>query len=301
MQRVKHFAILILAILGVFSCKPGIPRVYLQPDEMADILYDYHLADGIQSVQPSNDSVSMRAFQTYILKKYNVSQADFDSSLVYYTRHTKLLEDVYDEVAERLNRESAIYGGSQLSFDGEDVSNSDTTNIWQSSPSMILSPYIAFNRKAFEIKADTSYYAGDKIMLDFDTQFIYQDGVRDAVAVLAVTYDNDSIEIVNNSVMSSSHYHLQISNSGRLKIKAVRGFWLHNNTTNQALSSKTTLKMLLVSNIKLIRMHTKPVEQPIDTVAASNNADSLRSKSGDSLVLKKPLKLVDKQIPIKNK
>ena len=232
-----------MSVLGIISCKPGIPRKYLQPNKMADIIYDYHIAEGIQSVNTTGDTIAMRAYQAYILKKHRVSQADFDSSLVYYTRHTKLLEDVYDKVAERLNNESAIYGGSQLSIGDEIINNSDTTNVWQSSPIVILSPYLAFNRKTFEIKADTSYHEGDRIFLDFDTKFIYQDGMRDGVALLAVTYSNDSVEVVSNSLMSSTHYHLQINNTGCLKIKSIKGFFLHNNTQNQNLTSKTTLKL----------------------------------------------------------
>lgn len=297
MQRVIYCAIVIMSVLGIISCKPGIPRKYLQPNKMADIIYDYHIAEGIQSVNTTGDTIAMRAYQAYILKKHRVSQADFDSSLVYYTRHTKLLEDVYDKVAERLNNESAIYGGSQLSIGDEIINNSDTTNVWQSSPIVILSPYLAFNRKTFEIKADTSYHEGDRIFLDFDTKFIYQDGMRDGVALLAVTYSNDSVEVVSNSLMSSTHYHLQINNTGRLKIKSIKGFFLHNNTQNQNLTSKTTLKMLLITNIKLIRMHTKPAESSDNSeYAEGNKTDSLKRKGKDSLLIKKPAKpLVLKQ------
>ena len=293
MQRIIYCVIVIVSVLGFVSCKPGIPRKYLKPEKMADIMYDYHIAEGVQSVHASDDTIAMRAYQAYILNKHKVSQADFDSSLVYYTRHTKLLQDVYDKVAERLNNESAIYGGTQLSLGDDIINNSDTTNVWQLSPSIILSPYSAFNRKTFEIKADTTYHEGDKIILDFDTKFIYQDGVREGSAVLAVTYANDSVEVVNNSLMSSSHYHLQINNLGRLKIKSIKGFFLHNNTQNQNLTSKTTLKMLFVTNIKLIRMHTKRAELPSD-----GKGDSLKINNDSSLVLqnsKKPLMLKQKQ------
>ena len=50
MQRVIYCAIVIMSVLGIISCKPGIPRKYLQPNKMADIIYDYHIAEGIQSV-----------------------------------------------------------------------------------------------------------------------------------------------------------------------------------------------------------------------------------------------------------
>lgn len=291
MQRFLYCTILIISLLGIVSCKPGIPRKYLQPQKMADIMYDYHIAEALHNTHPTGDTISVRAYQAYILKKYKVSQADFDSSLVYYTRHTKLLEDVYDKIAERLNNESALYGGSQLTLGDEITNNSDTSNVWQSSPIQILSPYLSFNRKTFEIKADTSYHEGDKIILDFDTKFIYQDGVRDGSAVIAVTYSNDSVEVLSNSLMSSTHYHMQINNDGHLKIKSIRGYFLHNNTKNQNLSSKTTLKMLLITNIKLIRLHTKRTEP------SNNKDDSIKIVNKDSILLnkkKQPLLLKQK-------
>ncbi len=36
-------------------------------------------------------------------------------------------------------------------------------------------------------------------MLDFDSQFIYQDGIRDGLALLAVQFGNDSIASAGTS------------------------------------------------------------------------------------------------------
>ena len=273
MRKYVYCIMVALFVVSVFSCKPGTPDKYLQPDEMADILFDYHLAEGIQNVLQNEDTIAMRAYEASILKKYGVSKADFDSSLLYYTRHTALLEKVYDDVTERLNREASVYGGAQMGLDGDIANSSDTTNIWQASPSCVLSPYAGVNRLSFELKADSSYHAGDRLMLDFDTQFIYQDGMRDAIAVLAVTFDNDSVEVVSNTLSSSSHYHLQVSNTERRKIKSVRGILLHNNISSfTPSSSKTTIRLLVVTNIRLIRLHTKAEELPqaTDSVAVDN-------------------------------
>ncbi len=283
MNICKSFVVVVFAVLSIVGCKPGIPDKYLQPDEMADILYDYHLAEGIAngSMQDTRDTIALRTFRASILRKHGVSQADFDSSLVYYTRHTKLLEDIYTKLVDRFNSESVALGGASMQF-GDDIASSDTTNIWGQASSFVLTPFAAANRLTFNLQADSSFYAGDRFMLDFDAAFIYQDGMRDASVVLAVTYANDSTEYVNNSVMSSSHFHLQIDNSGRLPIKSVRGFWLLSSDRSMPSSSQTTLKLLVVSNVKLIRMHTKPIED-----SGQNNgetADSTKS-SKDSMVV----------------
>lgn len=283
----KSLVVVALAVLSLVGCKPGIPGKYLQADEMADILYDYHLADGISnsSMQGTRDSITLRTFRANILRKYGVTQAQFDSSLVYYTRHTKLLEDVYTKLVDRFNSESVALGGASMSL-GDDVASSDTANIWGHAPSFVLAPYAAANRLSFELKADTSFHAGDRFLLDFDASFICQDGSRNASVVLAVTYDNDSTEYVYNSVMSSSHYHLQIDNAGRKAIKSVCGFWLLSNDMSMLLASQTTLKLLVVSNVKLIRMHTKPVAVEPE-LADGENGDSIKPLNKDTAKLKR--------------
>ena len=258
-------ACLVLFMTVVLTgCKPGIPGRYLQMDEMVDILYDYHVADGmVQTNFDSPDSVAMRAYRISILKNHGVTQADFDSSMVYYTRHTRLLQKVYDKIADRLDRE-AVERGGQAGFT-DLTENADTTNVWKRSTAFVLSPYLATNRMSFEIKADSSFHEGDRMVLDFDAQFLYQDGMRDALVVLAITYANDSVEYVNNSISTSSHYHMQIMNEGRLAIKSVRGFWMLSSDRAMPTSSATTFKLFIVSNVRLVKMHVpEPVKKHED-------------------------------------
>ena len=213
-----------------------------------------------------------------------MTEADFDSSMVYYTRHSKLLQDVYTQLQDRLNRESEALGGASGS---SMFASADTANVWRNSTSFVLSPYVATNRFSFEVKADTAWHEGDRMILDFDAQFIYQDGIRDAQAVLAVTYDNDSTEYTNNMVQSTSHYQLQINNTGRLRIKSVRGFWLLSDQPQSSGTSTTTLKLLVLNNVRLIRMHTQnPAETPASEAAGETNAnaqDSARVERKDSV------------------
>lgn len=46
MQRVIYYVIVIVSVLGIVSCKPGIPRKYLKSDKMADIMYDLSYCGG---------------------------------------------------------------------------------------------------------------------------------------------------------------------------------------------------------------------------------------------------------------
>lgn len=269
--------ILISFILMMGSCKPSIPGKYLQTGEMADILYEYHIAEAIVNATQSNDSLALRAYRANILCKYGVSQSDFDSSMVYYCRHTKLLEEVYEKVSDKIEKESLAQGLEGSGVYDDISSSSDTTNIWNRDRTFVLSPYAATNSYSFEIKADSAFHEGDGFGLDFDAQFIWQDGMRSAFAVMVVTYEGDSIATATSQITSSTHYHLQVSNEGGLKVKNVKGFWLINN--ENVLTSASTLKLLIAQNVKLIRMHKKKeelVRQDADSAkVAGTKADTV--------------------------
>lgn len=280
MRKFHWLVFLFGAIVLLGSCQSGIPNKYIQPSKMADILYEYHLADAVVNASQSTDSVAMRAYLANILHKYGVTQSDFDSSMVYYSRHTSLLEDVYKQLSGRIESESMALGISGEGGYGQISLGGDTANVWKYDRTLVLTPHDATNSFVYEIKADTSYHAGDVLALDFDAQFLYQDGVRSAVAVMAVYFDGDSVAVATSRMSSSSHYHLQIANEGRLKIKGIKGFWLLNE--EKAIGSATTLKVMIASNIRLIRMHKakEPSSLPNDTTAVSaSKSDSLENAS----------------------
>ena len=49
---------LLLIILITASCKPSVPSKYIQPNDMEDILYEYHLSQALAKEKLNTDSVS---------------------------------------------------------------------------------------------------------------------------------------------------------------------------------------------------------------------------------------------------
>ena len=97
------FSMLICLLLGVVSCKPSLPDDVLSKRKMADILYDYHVALSMARTADGGDTGQSLAYREAVLRKHDVTSAEFDSSMVYYMRHTELLEDVYKDLDDRLN------------------------------------------------------------------------------------------------------------------------------------------------------------------------------------------------------
>ena len=252
----KWVLIALVVAVSMVSCKPSVPSEYIQKGKMENILFDYHLAKVMFEQEGKNDSLTLLAYQESIFEKYDVTRAEFDSSMVYYSRHMQLLHEIYEHLGDRLSKELVAQGGvaSGLGQYGDEIAGADTASIWKGDRSIALTPFPISNSYCFEAKADTSFHKGDRIILDFDAQFIYQMGLRDAVAVMSVTFMNDSVRTETLHVSSSSHFHLQIEDSDMLGIKNVRGYFL---LTNGGNGYSSTMRLCLCYNIKLLRMHVK--------------------------------------------
>lgn len=286
MKKLMICLVAVMALLFcVSSCKPSLPSGVLSKGKMTDILYDYHLALAMAHMDDNGDKGQSLAYREAVLRKHDVTSAEFDSSMVYYMRHTELLEDVYKDLTDRYNNEITAMGGSAK--EGGEFANlsatGDTANVWNLATSMVFMPVKPFNSTSFNIKVDSTFHKGDRLMLDFDAQFIYQDGMRNGVAMLAVQFGNDSIAQRTIMIQSTQHYSVELSDDDSLGIKSVKGyFMLMNGDNGTGVSSQTTLKLMFLEHIKLIRMHPqKPVAAPSGS-SSSASSDSLRKDSASS-------------------
>ena len=128
--------------------------------------------------------------------------------------------------------------------------------MWKDNASIVLIPNEPYNIYNFSLKADTAFHRGDNVILNFQSDFIFQDGSRDGVAVLSVVYNNDSVAQRVLHISSASSYSLSLEDVDSIGIKAINGFFMLS-ASNDLNSSLTTLKMMCVSRIHLYRMRSK--------------------------------------------
>lgn len=286
MNRPYNIFILFLLLLTslLISCKPGVPKKYLSPSKMEAILYDYQLAQSVAKFDANfEDTLRSQVYKLAALKKHGITEAEFDSSMVYYTRHSDRLRTIYDNLSKRLSDEAIAYGASQSELNQLKTisATGDTANVWKGDQSFILSQQPGFNVYSFAFDADTTFRKGDQFILTFNTRFIFQDGMRDAIALVALTFTNDSTasQILRLSVDNT--FRIDISDDRRLGVKRVTGYFLLNRNTNK--ESLTTLKLLYVNQLALLRIHTKEPEQKDDESDDEQQPDSLPRLAPDSL------------------
>ncbi len=270
------FALLIMA-----GCKDSVPDNIIQPGEMEDILYDYHVAQSMANGRVSDNlPYQERLYRDAVFKKYDITSADFDSSMVYYMRHTQILKGIYGNLAKRLSDDALKLGASADEVNRYTVlsNNGDTANIWAGEKSYALVPVPPLNKMTFRMQADTTFKKGDSFLFRVNAMFLYQDGMKDATAMLAVRYDNDSVATQIMHMSMPQTYDLQVLGDEKHNIKEISGFVYL--AAPDANSSKTTLKLLLIDKLKLIRFHVTDKDKNEQMRKA--HQDSINAANGNA-------------------
>lgn len=276
---------LVLAAGLLLSCKPSVPSRFIQPDDMEDLLYDYHIAQAMTSL--NNKDGESRAFNetlyfAAVLEKHGVTKADFDTSLTYYYTRADRFDEIYKNVVNRLNKNAQNLGApeGELQRFSKLSLNSDTVDVWRGRLSAMLMPYPPYNRIDFEQKADTSFRNGDSFIFIIYNDFIYQQGTRSAQACIVMKYDNDTIVSKSFGLSSSGTNQIRIPAVGNHRVMDFRGY-IYMAPEKEVSPS---LKLLIIRNIQLIKMRKQEEKKQesrkdsVDNASQTIQVDTLKTK-----------------------
>ena len=278
MSRSLPFVLLVLMVIG---CKPKVPLEIIQPDKLEDILYDYHVSQAMAKASFSSESDYERNKLFYaVLKKHGVSEAEFDSSLVYYYIRLERLYPIYRRVSDRLAAEAKGLGvaAGELNRYSQYGENGDTANIWTQDSEALLIPRPTMNRFDFVVKADSTFRLGDSFMFQFMTQYIWQSGMKDAVVCVKTAYEGDSVIQTTSHISAPGIAQMHIPLNRTLKVKEMRGFiYLTNNQEDADMR-----RMLFISQIQFIRFHHKEIEDAHETARRDSLAPDSLQRAADT-------------------
>lgn len=103
-NRIQWCSVVLLAF-SLTACKVKRPETVLPDAKMENVLYDYHIAKAMGEEVPYNESYKRVLYIESVFKKYGITQADFDSSMVWFARNPEVLTKIYEKVNVRLKAE----------------------------------------------------------------------------------------------------------------------------------------------------------------------------------------------------
>lgn len=127
--------LILLLAAGLAGCRP---KGILHSGEMRDVLIDLHKTDAliqVSGLQYGHDEAE-NIYYAQVLEKHGITQAQFDSSIVWYTAHPLLFDKIYPKVKDRLRAERKAYQAKyadelNLGADKKDkASNADAPRVF---------------------------------------------------------------------------------------------------------------------------------------------------------------------------
>lgn len=268
-----------LTAVMIAACKPSVPSDVISPGDMEDILYDYHLAQAMARQPGADDDMTRIKYTEAVFRKYGITEAEFDSSLVYYYSHADYLKKIYTSVNDRLSDEAKSLGANvgEISKYSQYSTTGDTANIWKLATDVLLMPKPTMNRFDFTVKADSSFMRGDSFMFQFMSDYLWQEGSKETVVCIVSEYEGDSIIQTFNRVSVSGLAQIRVPANDKNRVKEMRGFiYIGDGGENSDVR-----KMLFVSQMQLIRFHNKNLKDDTELKTDSLQADSV--KRGDNV------------------
>lgn len=108
-----------------------------------------------------SDNYQKEAYKNYVFEKYHITEADFDSSMVWYTRHTEELAGLYKKVGERFRSEKKRMQELLALREDKPAASlpGDTVDVWYDRKLYWLTDVPLANKVTFEIPADSNFKA----------------------------------------------------------------------------------------------------------------------------------------------
>lgn len=240
-----------LLVLIVSACKVKRPDSVISESEMENLLYDYHIAKAMGENMPGGENYKKALYVEAVFKKYGTTEEVFDSSMVWYTRNTKILSEIYEKVNKRLKaQQNAINHLIALRDNKPKMSApGDSIDVWAWQRIAQLTEAPLNNKFTFTLPSDTNFKKRDVLLWKMQYNFLSEipDSTMAPIMAMQIVYENDTVtHSCVKHIFKSGIQNIRLQ-SDTMNIKEIKGFIFC------PLSEESIT--LLVSDISLTRYH----------------------------------------------
>ena len=227
--RIKFFSqfAVIVSILLIFAACSNRPKGVLDQEDMVNLLTDMHKLDGAlveRGLMFSNDTTKTK-YYNFIFAKYNITKANFDSSLVWYTKKPQEFNNIYNKVLINLSlQEKEVKSGKYHFIDSVELAKVKS-ELWRRRNKYELTKDSTRTKLDFEV-VDPSLLYGDVYILRLLLRIAPEDSCTKQHIALRLNYLNgkvDSAFAVAHHDSLLRRYTIKLPATRKLKIKSISG------------------------------------------------------------------------------
>ena len=156
-----HIFSFITLICIAASCS-RVPKHIISERKMRVVLYDMLIAEAMVETMPTYYSTSDEKQTIYdaVFAKHKISQAEYDSTLMWYGKNMDLYMAIYKLVLKDIDKSIAALGDIKPNPISGDLSGYDSIDIWIFKRYDVFKPWQVFNTLLFDILPQQPYSPG---------------------------------------------------------------------------------------------------------------------------------------------
>ena len=211
----RSFSVCLLVTLVVLAggCRSKRPDGVLSPGKMENVLYDYHLANAVASDLSYNDRYEKILYYNYVFEKHEITEQEFDSSLVWYTRNPSKLQTIYKKLSNRIEKDYLAAASRHAAMGKkQSLPSGDTVDIWLGKHTGLITSSVMLNPVSLSIQTDTTFHRADSLCwtVGLSIPGIPNDTIAPRVLMYLSAVYGDSISTVDTLAAVSSIYSLSL-------------------------------------------------------------------------------------------
>ncbi len=224
----RHWFIYGVASLCVLAACSPVPEGILSQKEMRTVLADMEIAEAIIGADQGiyRDDAKKLALYESVFKKHHITQAEYDSSLVWYAQNLDIYMRVYNlagkDIEDRL-RDLGDVERTQI-----DTQKNDSVDIWSRRNHLTFSPNASFNGTTFNIEPKASYPPGSTFKLGMNVWGMPRQAVHKPQIRICVD-QGDTTVAVNDQITRDGYHETALKSIATKRIRRVYGFIYLNN------------------------------------------------------------------------
>ncbi len=215
------------AIIGLSACSHT-PEGVIPEKKMRDVMIDLHIAQAMIYDDPQRYGTfeQRRALFNDVFAKHHLTEAEYDSSLMWYGRNLDIYMGVCDMALEEVDRRLKS-AGSEVSSDVtvRRSSSSATPDLWSGKRYYAFSPRSLTDRVAFETSPGGGTHAtAAEYVLEMQVWGLQPAANEQIVVSLRADVENDSTLVVRDTITADGPHRITLINPPGNYVRRIYGY-----------------------------------------------------------------------------
>ena len=214
--------ILFLIILFTTACS-RVPKRIIPERKMQQIVTDMHLAEAIINSDYASYSSNEEKNALYqsVFDKHRVTEAMYDSSLIWYGKNLDVYMQVYNMALAEVNKRIAEIG--PIEPERVYIPNKDSVDIWSIGRYHEFFPTSLSNTVIFNFRENQEYSSGSIFVLGMHIQGLAS-GMLSPIEVHLRAEQRDTTVVVKNTIHNDGYHEMILRSIPIQQVRQVSGY-----------------------------------------------------------------------------